>query len=297
LDPLERWGRVRQEHLRNLYPENSGFSFADSDHDLLTNSDALRAAERITLWIGTGLAEQLLLVWVVELLRLLSIDLTNFRIVQFTRTSRGSEIVSVGALKPSEFREHPDQIPLDDADLRELSAAWRAVTAATPEALLAFLAGDEHLLPFMRRSLFALFYRYPDQQTGVNAWEYQLLRHTREKGPKAARVIGHTMAHDMEFPDWVNDGYLFQRLQRLADPALPKPMLRLSGDLDTLRETEVHLTARGQDVLSGKGNFIEWNGIDDWVGNVHLDSKSVQVWFHVGRTLTRGGEQGRTPHR
>ena len=280
LEPLERWRDVRQEYLRILFGDEWSFAFADLPRDLLTNAQALRAAQRITLWIGTGLAEQLLLTWVVEWLRLLGIDLTNFRVVQFSRDARGYEIVGVGILHPSQFQEHPPPALLDQAALRELSAAWAAATAPTPEALLSFLSEGEHPLPFLHRSFFGLLNRYPNRQTGLNAWEHELLRFTRDHGPKATRVIGYTMAHDMDSPDWMDDSYLFRRLQRLADPALPHPVLELSGEGASMRGTDVRLTERGLDVLAGRGNFVEWNGIDDWVGGVHLDSKGGQVWFH-----------------
>lgn len=57
-------------------------------------------------------------------------------------------------------------------------AAWEAVTASDPNRLLSFLAAREPRLPFLRRSLLALLHHYPDLKTGLNAWEYQLLRYT-----------------------------------------------------------------------------------------------------------------------
>ena len=171
--------------------------------------------------------------------------------------------------------------------MRETADAWTAVTAPEPDALQTILRARERTLPFLQRSLFALLYRYPGLRTGVNAWEYQLLRYVREQGPKATRVLGSTMAHDMDFPDWVDDGYLFQRVHRLADAALPRPLLTVMGETQTLRGTLVHLTRDGEDVLAGNANAVEWNGIDDWIGGVHLDSRHGRVWFHEGHTLVR----------
>jgi Domain of unknown function (DUF1835) len=287
LESLDDWRDVRQAYLRSLDGEDPTFAFAEQDRDLLTNPDRLRAAGMITLWIGTGLAEQLLLVWVVAFLRRLGVDTAKFQTVQFDRYGK-HEIVSVGVLNPSQFKDHPDPTKLDDAAMRELAEAWTGVTAPEPEALLTILAARERSLPFLQRSLFALLYRYPDLRTGLNAWEYQLLRYVREEGPKAVRVVGYTMAHDMDFPDWVGDSYLFHRLHRLADAALPRPLLTLSGETETLRGTTVHLTRDGEDVLAGNANAVDWNGIDDWIGGVHLDSRNGRVWFHKDETLVRG---------
>jgi len=286
LDSLDDWRRVREAYLSSLDAEYPSFAFADQHRDLLTNSERLRAAQVITLWIGTGLAEQLLLVWVVAFLRRLGVDTAKLQIVQFNR-DRKYEIVSVGVLNPAQFKDHPNPTKLDEAALRKAIEAWNAVTAPEPEGLIALLMATDRSLPFLQRSLSALLYRYPDVHTGLNAWEYQLLKYAREEGPKAAKVVGFTMAHDMDFPDWVGDGYLLQRIRRLADAAIPKPLLRVTGESQTLRGALVHLTRNGEDVLAGKGNAVEWNGIDDWIGGVHLDSRQGRVWFHNDDTLVR----------
>ena len=108
------------------------------------------------------------------------------------------EIVSVGVLNPSQFKDHPHSTTVDDAAMREAAEAWTAATNPEPEKLLAILTARERSLPFLKRSLFGLLYRYPDLRTGLNAWEYQLLRYVREDGPKAVRVVGSTIAHDLE---------------------------------------------------------------------------------------------------
>jgi hypothetical protein len=284
LDSLDDWRDVRQAYLRSLEGEDPTFAFAEQDRDLLTSPERLRAAGMITLWIGTGLAEQLLLAWVAAFLRRLGVDAAKLQTVQFDR-DRTCEIVSVGVLNPSQFKDHPRPTTLDDAALREAADAWTAVTEPEPEALLTLLTARERSLPFLQRSLSALLYRYPDVRTGLNAWEYQLLKFVREEGPKATRVVGSTMAHDMDIPDWVGDGYLFQRVHRLADAALPRPLLTVTGETQTLRGTLVHLTRDGEDVLAGRANAVEWNGVDDWIGGVHLDSRRGRVWFHKDHTL------------
>jgi hypothetical protein len=59
------------------------------------------------------------------------------------------------------------------------------------------------------------------------------------------------------------------------------------GDTNQLRGTEARLTEHGEAILAGDGNAVEWNGIDDWVGGVHLDSRSGRVWFHRDGALIR----------
>jgi hypothetical protein len=94
-------------------------------------------------------------------------------------------------------------------------------------------------------------------------------------------VIGTTMqAFFLEEKESVGDNWLFWRLRGLADPKLPLPAVALSGERTTIRGTEAHLTPEGERFLKAEFNFVELNGIEDWVGGVHLDSRAGDVWYH-----------------
>jgi Domain of unknown function (DUF1835) len=284
---LHEWRHVREEYLRSLYSDCPDFSFT-SESDLLTNAQILREATSILLWIGTGTAEQLLLAWMVQLLRAVDVDPSRLRVIQFAREpTKGFEVVGLGVLNPDQFRAHPADSPLTKQQIGEIDAAWSAVTAGDPEALMEFLSTAEEFLPFLRGSLKALVFRFPAVVTGLNCWEEQLLRYTHDRGPVVARVIGYTMAHDMEHPDWVGDAYLFARLRRLADLALLHPFLSLTGSTLSVRGSEVTLTEAGAGALAGEANFVNLNGIDDWIGGVHLESRNGNVWFRRGDTVAK----------
>jgi len=49
-----------------------------------------------------------------------------------------------------------------------------------------------------------------------------------------------------------------------------------------MRGLSVTITDAGQQVISGAANAVELNGIDDWIGNVHLSSAANRVWFAGG---------------
>ncbi len=84
LTSLADWQHVRAEYWQNLDTTQSAFELA-AEFDLLKNVDLLRESESIVLWIGTGPDEQLLLVWMVQLLRMIEVRLERFRVVQFDR--------------------------------------------------------------------------------------------------------------------------------------------------------------------------------------------------------------------
>ncbi len=123
----------------------------------------------------------------------------------------------------------------------------------------------------------------------MNRYETQLLASTQDDGPTVARVIASSMrALFYEDDECVGDNWLFWRLRRLADSRLPHPAVVLTGERTTMRGTEARLTPEGERFLKAELNFVELNGIEDWVGGVHLDSRVGDVWFHQDKMIFRG---------
>jgi Domain of unknown function (DUF1835) len=293
LESLAQWQRIREEYLRTIddIPE---FSFSTSARDLLTNAPALRGAKSIVLWVGSGLAEQLLLAWLVQLLRVVDVPVSRLAVIQFSRHPLGSgfEVFSVGLLNENGLAAHPPASPVSNAELARIDAAWAAVTAPTPELLLRFLSSPITTMPLLQRGLARLLQRFPDAATGLNHWERGLLRQVVDRGPTAARVIAHTMATGLDTGDLVGDRYLFARLRRMASAGLAHPLVALSGDTDSLFGSRVELTDAGRAAVAGKLNAVEANGIDVWVAGTHLDSRSGDVWFYRDSVLGRGQRVG-----
>src|SRR5262249_53555218 len=248
--------------------------------------DALNNCDAIVLWTGTGLAEQLFLAWILQFLRMEAVDPSRLQVIQYTRLgSQRAEVVGIGELNADQLRAHPPAQPLDPAATTELHAAWLAITSPDPTALLTFLGNSPNCLPFLARDLRFLLDHYPDHRSGLSLWDRLLLERIAEKGPRAVRVIGYTMGHDFYRADHVGDVYLFARLRRMGAPDLAHPLLTLNSSTAPMRETMVELTATGRAVLNGEINAVHLNGINDWIGGVHLDSCAGGVWFNRDGTL------------
>jgi hypothetical protein len=130
--------------------------------------------------------------------------------------------------------------------------------------------------------------RYPDKRTGLAYWDHALLSRVAARGPAVSHIIGYTMAETFEFGDLVGDWYLFGRMLKLASKHNPKPLLELSGDQMSIRNTEAKLTPFGLDVLKGGASNYPANPIDDWAAGVQLSSAEGKVWFNDGGRLVRG---------
>jgi len=243
-------------------------------HELLQNADALRAADGVCLWMGAGLSDQLMIPAIVHLFTLFGIDPAKLSMIQFPGT------IALGVLTAGRLKNHPVVESITPAGIAEAQRAWTAFTASDPSALLAFLNEGTAAFPFLRSAMKALIARYPDERSGLNYIDWELLKQTKAAGRKVGNVIVQTFTANNERFDPVGDMYLLERLKRLADPHLPYPAIDFS-------ENSVELTSTGEAVLAGRKNFVDLNGIDDWVAGVHLDSRSGSVWTRRGEELVQ----------
>jgi len=286
---LHLWRRIRESHMNRIYsyfsvdPTEAAFSFDSyTDVGLLMNAARLGEDRQIVVWAARGLHEQLLLAWVVFLFDRLGSNPSTLRVVHFKNLRPHRQVLGMGELSPENIREfNPGPSRLGAAELDEVRSAWNAYTSADPAALLAYLAGPT-CLPLLHNAMSRLIYRYPDVRSGLSLCDTWLLHQAIEHGPLPARVIGWTFAIN-ETPDQVGDSYLFDRLRRFGSADLSSPLVLLTGNTRSMRESRVEVTDFGRKVLAGEANHVAENGIDDWIGGVHLTPDTVV--FRDGDTL------------
>lgn len=281
---IEQWTRVRTAYWDVVAPEIPTTAF---NRDLFANTQAIREAESVVVWLGVGAADQLVLPWLIQFLELIG-SRAKVSTVQFTQIGDPAwDVWSLGLLNVERMKQHPSAVELTTNDIAEYKRGWAAVTSPQPVGLLSLLAEDSDELRFFRNSLRCFVDRYPNHRSGLTRWDRELLRYTKERGPLAARIIGFTMGDNFD-ADLVGDLYLFARLRAMGSSQLAHPLVELSGNIEEMRGCNVSLAKVGQDVLDGRANARELNGIDDWVLGVHLNSKAGKVWYQKEGLLIAG---------
>ncbi len=255
---------------------------------LHTARDRVRSAKRIFLWLGTTLQEQLLFAWLVTVFKVLGIGTGPLQLLDL-KSPRQEFDRSIRTLGCENIRKMARWRRPAEGELASYEVAWQAVSNPSPEDLIAMSAPDLQHPVALNEALHAFMARYPANDTGLNYWDRVILANCRQHGRKAARIIGETLAQDLQYPDWPSDGYRFDRLKRLGSDRLSHPLLTLTGDLSAMRFVEAAITDLGQKALVGEANFVALNGIDEWVGGVHLSARAGSPWVFDGETLVPGG--------
>ena len=293
VEDREAWRRKRRDYWHSVIGSGFGGPKENDNPALLydrlsAGKSDLNGADSIFLWFGTTLQEQLLLAWVVTVFRHLGIETEPLRLLEVSphrpEFDRSIAILDSENLKRTRLWRRPAE-----GETASYDTAWRAVSCPSPEDLIAFCRPDSMNPTPLKEALCAFMAHYPAVDTGLNYWDRIILANCRKRGPKAARIIGYTMGHDLKYPDWSGgDIYLFHRLKRLGDRRLAHPLLTLTGDPSEIRSADAAITETGRMVLAGEANHAVLNGIDDWVGGVHLKARSGSPWLFDGKTLVPG---------
>jgi hypothetical protein len=284
---LKAWSALRLEYWNSLTPTGID-QYAYSPQDVLPDTGKLRAADHLTIWAATSLSEQLFIASTLEIARDAGVDPARISIVQFESVANHGIVTGMGELGEKYMSDHPEPVAVTSEMLRDYHDAWSALTSPDPALIENFADTHASASSWLKTAMKLLLRRFPDQQSGLPFWDLALLREARRHSPNTRRIIGNAMVNHWDDGALVGDYYLFGRILRLGNPALPMPLLELSGNTSDMRETEVKLTPFGTDILEARASNHPANPIEDWASGVKLSSASSALWFRQGDRLVRG---------
>jgi hypothetical protein len=165
--------------------------------------------------------------------------------------------------------------PLHATQLREASHTWDAFRASSPEALARRSKLRTSCIPGHGRAIHRMLQEYPWLHGGLSRLERKLLRVIQAEAElQAAKAVATVLQTET-----VGDLLLFDML-RDFDSA-PNPIVRYAAPFTNkinsykFNSAMLTLTDTGRRVLSGKDDHVTLNGVDRWIGGVHLHGHSV----------------------
>ncbi len=280
LDEAE-WRTVRARHLSGGY----GVELANCERELTEQETKLatfRDHEEVVLWFEHDLFCQVNLIWLLNWFSKHDPGRTKLSLICVGDFPGVADFRGLGQLTPEQLSSlFPRRTAVKPAELQLANAAWQAYASATPEPIAKLLTTDTLPLPFLDASMRAHLKRFPARRNGLGAIENTALSLVR-KGKN--RFIDLFPAFGDALPIYgLGDAQFWLALRRLSRS--PHPLLLLeNGDpisgtieADKIRELTFQVTEDGRAVLAGKVDFVALNGIDEWLGGVHLVSPG-KVW-------------------
>ncbi len=179
-------------------------------------------------------------------------------------------------------------------------AAWRAFTAVTPTRLLSFYPADLSSMPFIKNAFARLVQEFPDKLTGLSRTAFLILDAVQNK-QTTEDAIFHYVQRKEPVPFMSRN--IFQRhfhaLLQGAHPVLMKKVLKQESVLEVEGESDapeenvlihdyaIQFTRYTNQVLHQWADWVQLNGIDRWIGGVHLSEGVIWRYDKITRQVNR----------
>jgi hypothetical protein len=242
---LEQMSDVRARFLA----ECGWGKYKDVRREMGGRDTALLTAPRITLWFEHDLYDQLQLIQILSALTTRHPEVSLICTDQYLGPMNAAQMAQLWKLRQ----------PVSPAQLALGHRAWVAYCSPDRAAIETLLTEDLSALPFLAAALRRHLEDFPSEKNGLSLTDRYILEAVTEGAETFKQIFNAYQKKDE--PRFMGDSILERRLQKLTK--VRKPLLT---------PPPIKITEVGRQVLAGELNHVQINGIDRWLGGVHLKS-------------------------
>jgi hypothetical protein len=278
----ETWRETRARFMAD-----AGFGTLEETRRYLKGFEDTLAAfsqhDEVVIWLDPRLSDQLILIKVLDWFSRQDLGKVKLSLICAGHYPGMDDFVGLGRLTADQLSSLADtRLPVGEAQFRTAQAAWNAFTSPDPTAIERFLETDTSALPFIAAALRRHLEQFPSLDNGLSRTERQALSVLREQrslsGPRL--FVGVQRQEEWVF---MGDGSFYRVMADLSDVRHP---LVLISDTPQHGLGDVTITETGRKVLEGQADHIDSNGIDRWLGGVHLkDGKPAWRWDRASERI------------
>ncbi|WP_372631364.1 DUF1835 domain-containing protein [Cohnella sp.] len=250
--------------------------------------------EEIVLWFEHDLFDQTMLIRLLHEFERRPLGRTRLSLVCIGEYPGFEPFHGLGQLSPEQLIPLADERhEIQPEELRLGREAWEAYASADPRSLTDFLRQDTRALPYLRSAFRMHLARYPSVRNGLGIVEQATLEALRDGADaplELFRLVSDRLSllgmGDLQY--WL---YLAGMMQGPHPLLAAQPTVRFptfAAMSPEFQHARISLMGTGAKVLKGEEDRITLNGIDLWLGGVHLyGSKGVWRWDESSETLER----------
>ena len=284
--PEAEWRQVRAKHLAEAYDlsaDECEKSLRDQDEALAKFVDH----EEVVLWFEHDLFCQIQLMYLLNWFAHRLSGPTRLSLICIGEFPGITDFRGLGQLNPEQMSSlFPQRHEVSSLELELGMRAWAAYSSADPSDIVEVLAGDTSALPFLRSAFEKHLAQFPSVRNGLGQIENKALK-LIARG--ALRFTSLFQEFGTDEPDYgLGDAQFMLLLRQLATS--PQPSLTISRGADPSETSwsnlSFSLTANGESVLNGTDDYVALNGIDMWLGGVHLKGEDASWrWDEASQAL------------
>ncbi|OLB64247.1 MAG: hypothetical protein AUI10_11930 [Actinobacteria bacterium 13_2_20CM_2_72_6] len=271
--------RVRAEFLAGDHDRDTLRRFEERDETLAAARDG-----RYVLWFEADLYCQLQLAEILARLAELAVPAERITLICIGEYPGIAHFGGLGELTAEQLRDlaaTPARATLTGAALDLAARAWSALRAPQPYGLGPIAAARSGELRFLGEAFDRLSREYPSTRDGLSLTERRILAAVADGEQTAETVFLRIAAREIR--PYLGDTWAFAAMERLARSRVP--LLDADGPVGI--HTRLRLTTTGARVLDGAEDHVALNGIDRWIGGVHLAGAEARWRWHEGtETIT-----------
>ena len=274
-------------HVRSEYIAARGWgsyydvqaSFAERDSTLAR----FREHEEIVLWFEHDLYDQLQLIQLLAWFFGRERGATKLSLICIGEYPGIHPFHGLGQLNVNQVASlFPARHPVSYKEMKTGFQAWHAFTSSDPRELEQLLMTNLSALPFLRPALLRHLQQYPSTSNGLARTEQQILAAVAAGNQTPDEIFRFDQVQEecVFMGDWT----LWSYVKLLCEGT--EPLLRVESDSSfqlpkdepdaDFLEQKLHFTEAGEAVFAGVADAIHLNGIDRWLGGVHLQGKEVK---------------------
>jgi hypothetical protein len=240
----------------------------------------------LVLWFEADLYDQLQIIEVLARLRRQGVPQDRISLVSAGEFPGIAHFGGLGQLQPADLlRLREDQIGVTQEALDIAQTAWAAFTADDPSELASVARIESPVLRHLGEAFGRLMQEYPALSDGLSLTQRRILLAVEDGASTAGEAFVEVGRRERR--PYLGDWPCYAITAALASGR--QPLLALGEGAEFASRT-VALTAFGREVLAGNADHLERNGIDRWIGGVHLTDAGT-AWRYDERreTLVRPG--------
>jgi hypothetical protein len=281
--------QVRARHLADAY----GANLEKTVQELRAQEETLARFsdhEEVVLWFEPDLFGQVQLIYLLDRLAQNELGQTRLSLICINEFPGIEGFRGFGELNEEQLSAlFPQRQEVTQPQLYLGSKAWQAYSSGQADGLIALRNSDTSALPYLKPALTKHLQRFPSTGHGLGRVERVGLDLVA-KGFCNFRSLFPAFAR-REPGYGFGDAQFYLELKRLAAAAIPAltltvPDRRAATDQAQMLLSSFEITEYGKAVLVGEEDFVRSNGIDHWLGGVHLvGSEAAWRWDEGAQEL------------
>jgi hypothetical protein len=268
---------MRALHLSTAYPVELDEVRSDQ-REQYQALESFHDHEEVVLWFEHDLFCQVHLIYLLNWFAQHELGETKLSLVCIGEFPGVPSFAGLGQLNEKQLASLlPERLEVTATQSEAGARAWQAYSSSDASALISLRDSDTSALPFLNRAIVNHLQRFPWTYTGIGRVEKTALELAA-----GGRIDFKDLFHEFsrrEGEYGLGDAQLFLALRRLVDAATPllqKDGGNPAGDSSDMLTSSFAITNDGKEVLAGEQDFVVQNGIDLWLGGVHLHGPEAQ---------------------